>query len=480
MSRSILILGAGVCGLAAAWRLLEKDSSLQVTILESAEEPGGLARSLIVGDHIADLGPHRIFTELPDVQDFLHDLAGEDLETVRRASQMWLRGGWIEYPPKPVEVTRHLGVTTLAGAGASFALNKAAELLGARGNERESFESLMTSAFGPQLYELLVAPYARKVWKMSPRRIHADIARVRVSAGGLDQMVKKLFVPEKPGTLTAVRKFYYMAGGVEQLVRKMRAGVESRGGSINLVRNVNAIRFNGRATVCAENKASGRAESYQADDVISTIPLPDLLSMLFSGAGPAPSPAVVKAREDLHYIANFLVAFVVGKADVTDSQWLYFPGPDTVFNRAYLPKNFHSSMGSANETLVVFEITCHHGDRIWHRSDKALVAAALRGAERVGLFRKADVRMSLVHRIPHTYPIYDLGYRRRLNEIRKYLENFPRLINTGRQGLFLHNNMDHSIHMGFRSAEALLAADENPAREFYKEIRKFQQFRIVD
>ncbi len=469
-----------MCGLAAAWRLLEKDPSLDVTLLEAGEEPGGLARSLVVGDHIADLGPHRIFTELPDVQEFLEQLAGPNLETVKRASRMWLRGGWIEYPPRPAEVMQHLGITTLAGAGASFVLNKASEVFGLTGRERESFESLMKSAFGPQLYELLVAPYARKVWKMPPREIHADIARVRVSAGGLDQMVKKLFIPEKPGALTAVKKFYYIAGGVVQLVNKMRTGVEARGGRILLARSVNGLQVNGTTTVRVMNRDTGVEESYEADDVISTIPLPDLLEMLFRNAGNAPSPAVARARGELRYIANFLVAFVVKKSHVTDSQWLYFPGADTVFNRAYLPANFHSSMGSGNETLVVFEVTCHHGDKIWKGSDRALVAATLRGAERVGLFAKDDVRTSLVHRIPHTYPIYDLGYRRRLNEIRKYLENFPRLINSGRQGLFLHNNMDHSIHMGFRSADVALGDAPNPAREFYREIRKFQQFRIVD
>ena len=184
MSRRILILGAGVCGLAAAYRLLENDPTLHVTLLEQEERPGGLARSLTLNGQVADLGPHRLFTELPDVQDFLEDLAGKELEEVTRSSRMWLRGGWIEYPPKPLEIMQHLGIGKLAGAGASYALHKAGALLGGGGNERESFESLMTDAFGPELYNMLVAPYARKVWKVEPSQIHADIARVRVSAGG--------------------------------------------------------------------------------------------------------------------------------------------------------------------------------------------------------------------------------------------------------------------------------------------------------
>jgi protoporphyrinogen oxidase len=479
MSRRILILGAGVCGLAAAYRLLENDPTLHVTLLEQEERPGGLARSLTLNGQVADLGPHRLFTELPDVQDFLEDLAGKELEEVTRSSRMWLRGGWIEYPPKPLEIMQHLGIGKLAGAGASYALHKAGALLGGGGNERESFESLMTDAFGPELYNMLVAPYARKVWKVEPSQIHADIARVRVSAGGLDQMVKRLFIPEKEGQITAVKKFYYIPGGVEELVKKLRAGVEQRGGRIELVREVTAIKEfrTGHLQVTAVNRESGKSETHQAENVISTIPISDLLAMLLTQK---PDEAVAKARSELRSIANFLVCLVAKRPRVTDAQWLYFPEKDTVFNRGYEPKNFHPSMGTKDQSLIVLEITCHEGDETWNRTDEQLIRATIRGIERVGLLSAKEIAATLVHRIPNTYPLYDLDYRRRLGRVWKYLEQFPQLISSGRQGLFLHNNMDHSIHMGFRAAARLLEGHESPAREFYTEVRRFQKFRIVD
>lgn len=478
-SRRILILGAGVCGLAAAYRLLEADPSLDVTILEREERAGGLARSLTINGQVTDLGPHRIFTELPDVQDFLEDLVGPELETVKRSSRMWLRGGWIEYPPKPLEIMKHLGVVRLAGAGASYVFNKAGSLLAGESGRRESFASLMTEAFGPDLYEMLVAPYARKVWKISPSRIHADIARVRVSAGGLDQMVKRLFVREKEGEITAVKKFYYIAGGVENLVKKLRAGVEQRGGKIALVREVTGLRevLGGGIEVAVRHVETNRRETLLADSVVSTIPISDLLGMLLEIH---PDDAVQKARGELRYIANFLVCLVVDRPSVTDSQWLYFPEKDTVFNRGYEPKNFHASMGTAEQSMIVLEITCHHGDAIWNKTDEQLIKATIRGVERVGLLNRREIVATHVHRIPFTYPLYDLDYRDRLSRVWRYLEQFPQLISCGRQGLFLHNNMDHSIHMGFRAAARLREGHENPAREFYSEVRRFQKFRIVD
>lgn len=479
MSRRIVILGAGVCGLAAAWRLLEKDPTLDVTLLEQEERPGGLARSLTINGQVTDLGPHRIFTELPDVQDFLRDLCGDQLEEVKRASKMWLRGGWIEYPPKPVEIARHLGVGRLAGAGASYALHKAGSLFGEEKSRQESFESLMIDAFGPELYKLLVGPYARKVWKVDPTEIHGDIARVRVSAGGLDQMVKKLLVGERKDQITAVKKFHYIAGGVESLVRKLRDGVEARGGKIRLVREVVSVKQfrTGHLQVLAKDRETLRTENHQAEVVLSTIPVSQLLEMLLEET---PDETVAKAREGLRYIANFLVCVVVNRPRVTESQWLYFPEKDTVFNRGYEPRNFHESMGSGKQGMIVLEITAQEGDSVYRRSDRALTEATLKGLERVGLVARKDVVTTHVHRIPYTYPFYDLGYRERLGRIISYLEKFPNLVSLGRQGLFLHNNMDHSIHMGFRAAQRVTEAPDNLAASYYQEVRRFQQFRIVD
>lgn len=479
MSRRAIILGAGVCGLAAAYRLLEREPSIDLTVLELEDRPGGLARSLTVDGQVTDLGPHRIFTELPDVKTFLRDLAGENLETVKRSSRMWLRGGWIEYPPKTAEITRHLGFMTLAKAGASFALHRGGSLLGKKEGGEDTFESLMVDAFGPDLYKLLVGPYAEKVWKVPASQIHGDVARVRVSAGGLDQMIKKVIFGEDKKKPTAVKEFFYIAGGVEKLVDKLREGVVKRGGKLLLDREVTDIIVEEKKPVQIEaiNRATGARERFEARNAISTIPVTDLLRMLLKHR---PDNAIADIRKDLNYIANILVCLVIDKPSVTDAQWLYFPEDDTIFNRGYEPKNFHQSMGSKEQSMIVLEITCHPGDKTWGMTDEALLEETIKGVERVGLLKKDDIQSTLVHRIPNTYPFYDTGYRDRMKAIIEYLGEFPYLISAGRQGLYLHNNMDHSIHMGFRAAHHLMAGKQNPAKAFYHEVPRFQEFRIVD
>jgi len=60
-----VIVGAGVAGLTAAYKLLEKGH--EVIILEKKSDIGGLSRSFRYGSFIFDIGPHRFFTDRDEV-----------------------------------------------------------------------------------------------------------------------------------------------------------------------------------------------------------------------------------------------------------------------------------------------------------------------------------------------------------------------------------------------------------------------------
>ncbi len=476
---SVAVLGAGVCGLAAAWHLLERDQHRQVILIESESHPGGLARSLTLDGHAADLGPHRIYTELEDVQRFLSDIAGDELYEVRRRSRMWLRGRWIEYPPKPWQAAAALGLGRTALAGMSFLAAKGGAILAPPDAAEVNFESVMKGAFGPRLYDLLVGPYAEKVWKTPGTQLHGDIARVRVSAGGLDRMVRRLLNPNSSGPQTALQKFHYIPGGVEQLVRKLAGGVRQRGGRLLSKTRVRGLRRlpDGRMRVEAADPY-GEAVTIEAEHVISTIQLPELLRMMLATEY---AERIESRADEMRYIANFLVCVSLAQERVGDAQWLYFPGPDTIMNRGYEPGNFDREMrGKSGGTMLVCEVTTHDRDPLRDWADADLVEAVMQGLGRVGLARREALKSSLVHRIPATYPLYDLHYRGRLETVVDWLRGFPRLVSTGRQGLFLHNNMDHSIHMGFDAARCILGAPDAPAHEHYAGIGRFLSFRIVD
>ena len=61
----------------------------------------------------------------------------------------------------------------------------------------------------------------------------------------------------------------------------------------------------------------------------------------------------------------------------------------------------------------------------------------------------------------------------------KHLRRVKNLMTLGRQGVFLHNNMDHSIFMGLRAAECW-AKGGDCTEDWYDRIEGFRKLRIVD
>jgi protoporphyrinogen oxidase len=507
----VVILGAGVAGLAAALRISQLQPGRPITILETSDKPGGLASGWRHEGFTADLGPHRIFTELPEIEALLPELiAQEQMVTVKRTSQMLLEGRLIDYPIRALELLRLLGPVRMGQYGLSAVV---AKLRGLLGHRPDSFRGIMRQAFGAGLSQLVVEPYAEKVWKTSSEELDGEVARVRVSAGNMTKLLRQIMGrPEPKGQESALREFRYIRGGVHGLVSALRAKVEAAGAEIHLGQRVIGLRADpstGRVVsvdarvhggagtgqglspvvgsdtaVLGDDPGSnhagdlGSVQSYPAGAVISTIPLPDLAQL----AAPL-LPDGDRLRETasgLPYLGLVLVGLIINRRRLSENCWLYFPGTDLIFNRAYEPANFDPSMSTEDGTLVVFEVTTRWEDPLWTDPVERVIERVRADAVRTGLIHAGEILHSFAIKVPHTYPIYSRGYKQRLLDAVAGLEPLGNLITTGRQGLYNHNNMDHSMLMGIRAAEAVGRHPENPAADWIRAIEEFDHFRIVD
>lgn len=469
----VLVLGGGVCGLAAADRLLRLRPAWQVTVLEAAPAPGGLAACWRREGFAGDLGPHRIFTELPEIEALLPELVahGETL-TVTRRSQLLLDGHLYQYPVRAGELLSRLGPLRMA-AFAADAL--AGRLRGAR-RSPANYEEAMVAAFGRKAYELIVAPYTRKVWKIEPSGLSAEVARVRVSAGNTNRLLKRLLGgKERKGAQTALESFAYIRGGAEGLVRSLLARVAAAGGTVETGVEARGLRMEGGRVTGVVTGAGMR----DADLVISTVPVTGLAAMAAAVMPGAEASDAADAASGLVTIGLILVALVLRAEYMSPNCWMYFPGEDIIFNRSYEPKRFDCSMAPPGRTAGVFEVTSRWEAEPWTLPDEAVVDAVRRDAVRTGVVRERDIESAFAVRVPYTYPLYATDFRARLDRVFRHLARLPNLVSTGRQGLFNHNNMDHSMLMGIRAAEYAAEGGDVAAR-WYADLGQFSQFRIVD
>jgi protoporphyrinogen oxidase len=469
-----VIIGAGMAGLAAALRLAES-GRFEPVLVEREERPGGLARSLQLGEFTTDFGPHRIHSEDPEILEFIKEVAAPSLLTVRRSSHMLLGGGLLRYPPDPLGLAARLGPLRLARFAASFALERL------RPPARpETYESLMKRAFGPALYDFLLRPYSAKTWKIDPAKLHADTARVRISAGNLTRMLKGLFGAERRGEQTSLKEFLYVRGGAETLARHLWERAAAAGARLETGCAATALELDAAGRVTAlRAERGGEAVRFEGDLFLSTAPLPALLGELLPAKDFLADARA--AASGLSYLDNTLVCLALARPAVTADTWLYFPEPDIIFNRGYEARAFDAALAPAGRTLLTLEVTHRRGEAPGGLDDAALLKAVSAVLERTGLVREDEIERGDVHHVPFAYPLYTLDYDRRLERAVAGLRRVPNLITCGRQGLFNHNNMDHSIAMGLAAADAAArhGVDEG-TRRWYDGLDRFKNLRIVD
>ena len=95
MKKKILILGAGITGLVSAYYL---SKNYDVTVLEKENFVGGTAASFVYKDFILDLGPHKIYTEIPGIMGEIEKIM--PLLKVKKKNSIYLKGSYFDFPLK--------------------------------------------------------------------------------------------------------------------------------------------------------------------------------------------------------------------------------------------------------------------------------------------------------------------------------------------------------------------------------------------
>ena len=78
MKKTVVVLGAGISGLTAAYTLAKK--GLRVIVIEKNDYVGGLAATFCYKNHLIDYGPHNFHTHSSEVFKFVKDELGVPLK----------------------------------------------------------------------------------------------------------------------------------------------------------------------------------------------------------------------------------------------------------------------------------------------------------------------------------------------------------------------------------------------------------------
>jgi protoporphyrinogen oxidase len=440
-SPHVVILGGGPAGVGGAYYLHRRGRG-QATVLEQQNVPGGNAGSFDVDGVRVDFGSHRLHHACdPAILRDLKDVLGDDLVDMERHGRIRLRGQWVHFPLKPVDLLLRLDRRFAAGTLRDMVTRTA----GRPRDEGDSFASVLQANLGPTICENFYFPYARKMWGREPETLSAIQARKRVSAGSFRKLLKRLVRPPGAG------RYYYPKRGYGQISEALAEAAVRSGADIRFGTRVTGLEpcANGGWTVTIDQ--GGATQALHADHVWSTIPTP-LVARMMRPAAPA---EVLAAAGAMSYRAMVLAYLVLDVDRFTTTDAHYFPEQDVSVTRVSEPKNYARMTEPRGRTVLCAEIPCQPEDAVWSMSDEDVGRQVAGDLERAGIpLPRPPVRV-LTRRLKQAYPIYPTGYEVPFGLLDDWADSLPDFLLYGRQALFAHDNTHHALYMAAAAVDCL-------------------------
>jgi protoporphyrinogen oxidase len=464
----VVIIGAGPAGLTAAYELSRRD--VTSTVLEADDVVGGISRSVERDGWRFDIGGHRFFTKVTPVQEFWHEILEPDEFLLRpRMSRIFYDGKFYDYPLKAMNALRNLGVIEAVRCVLSYLWVRLRPP-----KDQSNFEGWVAARFGWRLYRTFFKTYTEKVWGVPATEIQADWAAQRIKNLSLFSAVVNALMPSRnqKDITSLIEEFEYPKYGPGMMWERCTELVTERGSDVQMRTRVVAVRHeDGRArSVVTENETGVRVE-HPADEVISSMPFPQLVRAM---EPPVPA-AVAAAADDISYRDFLTVALVVPEEAGFPDNWIYVHSPDVTLGRIQNFGSWSPYLVKEGRTCLGLEYFVFEGDEMWTSSDEDLIALGTRELATLGLIEPEAVQAGYVVRMPKAYPTYDETYAANVRILRDWIEaNTPNVHPVGRNGMHKYNNQDHSMYTAMLTVENLFGADHdiwsvNVEEEYHEE-----------
>jgi protoporphyrinogen oxidase len=306
------------------------------------------------------------------------------------------------------------------------------------------FESFAVRTYGETIARLFLLDYSEKVWGRPGRQLSPRVAGARLKGLDLRTFLTEALLGARAKTRHLDGEFLYPRLGIGMIAERFAEACGRE--RIFLGKRVTAVGHE-RGRVRAVSFADG--SSVEVGSLLSTLPLPDLVSRL----DPPPPDDLRALAATLRIRHIVLVALVVDRPRVLAGASVYFPSPRHGITRASEPKSRSAEMAPADRTALVVEIPCFAEDPVWSAGEAELSARAEAPLVEAGWLRPGEVKDVVVKRCANAYPCLDLGCEARVRPVLAFLEGLGNLRLAGRCARFTYTH----IHDVMKQAREIVA-----------------------
>ncbi|MFI5471483.1 protoporphyrinogen oxidase [Streptomyces cacaoi] len=432
----VVVIGAGIAGLAAAHRLLGRGA--RVTVLEASDRVGGkLLPGEIAGVRV-DLGAESMLARRPEAVALAREVGLSDRlrPPATATASIWTRGAL-----RPMPKGHVMGVpgtaTALAGVLSDEGLariERDADLPRTEVGDDVAVGEYVAARLGREVVDRLVEPllggvYAGDAYRISMRSAVPQLYQAALTHTSLTEAVREIQAKAAAGRQTGP-VFMGVEGGVGSLPLAVAESVQARGGEIHTRVPVTGLR---RAPGGGWHVTAGERVLH-ADAVVVAVPAPAAASLLA-----AESPEAAAALRTVEYASMALITLAYRRADTADAlpdgSGFLVPPVDgrTIKASTFASRKWGWIADEDPDTVVLRTSVGRYGEtEILGREDAGLVDVS-RHDLRAATGLDATPLETRVTRWTDGLPQYPVGHHARVARIREHVAGLPGLAVCGAQ-----------------------------------------------
>ena len=427
-----LIIGAGLSGLSAAYKLEEKNENYLV--IESESKVGGLCKTHSEHGFYFDYTGHLLFFKKKKIKEFVRDILVDNIiEDIRRKAAIYIKNRYIQYPFQqnlyglPTEIIQECLV------GFIEAYYKNEHLPPTKYN---SFEDWILANLGEGIAKHFMFPYNKKLWTVDPSKMTCEWMGKYVPKPNLEEVIRGSISMDKSKVGYNVTFSYPKLGGIQVLPE----GIAKKVRNIKLDERIIEIDLENKIVLSTKGE-------YEYQYLISSMPLKKFISIIKNV-----DRSIISAGQKLNNVSVLNFNLGIDRPNISDKHWVYLPEQKYSLYRVGFPMNFSPNVAPSGKSSLYAEIPYRQE---WNIDKKAFINKGIEDLIDIGiLLNRDEILVNKVIDIEYAYVIYDHQYSINVQKIKKYL-NSKDVYTIGRYGNWEYTSMEDAILNGFNIVKNL-------------------------
>ena len=383
-----VVVGAGFCGLTAAYELAK--SGVRVTVLEKDSGIGGLAGSFAVNGARLEKFYHHWFRSDRYIVELIDELGVADQIVARSTRTGLFYANSMFRLSSPLDVLRFYPLSLIDRVRLGLLALRVRQIRDWRKLENVSAANWLRKMSGDRVYEVVWEPLLRgkfggyaehvsAVWFWNKLKLRGGSR----SKGGSEQLA-------------------YYRGGFAALADRLADSIRARGGNIRIGAHVTQLGVTRSQCISVEVGS----ESIAADAVIITAAFPIVADLLEQHG----SPEYVKRLRRIKYLANLCLVLELDRS-LSKTYWLNVNDPEFPFVGVIEHTNFEPPETYGGRHIVYLSKYLPETDSYFRMSDEEVLNYTIPHLRRMfPEFERHWIQAHHVWRARYSQPVVECNY----------------------------------------------------------------------